>query len=99
MSDHPTAKCRCGTERTIPPDTKLLCTRCGMAFHAFEATADSGPRFTVRGEDLRAVALGREAREVRQAMLDGALPEPLTMDDSKALGRVAKLLEKERVRP
>jgi hypothetical protein len=59
------ATCRCGIKHEIAPNTKVLCQGCGMAFSTVERATG---RFVVKAEDLRAAAIGRTPKAVRDAM-------------------------------
>lgn len=74
MSNHPRPKCRCGTIRDLPPDTKVLCTKCGMAFETFRS--DDEARLVVRAEDLRDRAIRRSPAEVLAEMKAEAAAQP-----------------------
>lgn len=105
MSEPTTAECRCGRKLDVPANAKVLCMGCGLAFSRSEANGANGnngsstpngqPPFPVLAEDLRAISIGREAAKVRQAMRDGATPDPVTMTDEKAFERVMRRLAKE----
>jgi protein-arginine kinase activator protein McsA len=70
MTEPANAKCRCGTVHVVQPNTKVLCSVCGMAFASFETKGRKGkpPRYDVRAEDLRRASVGRAAKEVVEEM-------------------------------